>query len=434
MNFSVPSPADVLPDNRILHSVNGTPHRVINGTHDDNRHLKFMFAVGIECSNPISTNGVRVDQLELTGHYTHWKKDLANVIRLGVRYVRYGPPIHKIFLGPDEYDWSFIDKVLAEMQRLGIQPIIDLVHFGLPDFLKDFQNAQWPGLVADYAQAFARRYPWVRFYTPVNEIYVTAVFCGLFGWWNERRMDDAAFVTNLKHCCQASLLIMQAILSERADAIFIFSESTEYVHPASPTMVQRAVFMNERRFLSLDLLFGHDVSAQMYRYLLSAGMTEVEYEWFRKQSTDLRSHCIMGTDYYVTNEHVLKDDGHTIVAGDVYGYYVITKQYFDRYKMPVMHTETNRTGKHAVEWLYKEWMNLLRLREDGVPIIGFTWYGLVDMIDWDSALTKLRGHVNDVGLFTLDRRERKVAKEFKRLIETYSQLPISSSKMLLLTA
>jgi beta-glucosidase/6-phospho-beta-glucosidase/beta-galactosidase len=405
------------------------------GGRDDGRDsLRFMFSVGIECSNPISTDGIRVDELALTGHYEFWKKDFANIRNLGVRYVRYGPPIHKIFLGPGEYDWTFCDMVMEEMKRLDIRPIIDLVHFGLPDWLKDFQNPDWPKHVADYADAFSRRYPWVRFYTPVNEIYVTAVFSGLFGWWNERRMDDTAFVSNIKHCCQASLLIMQAILANRSDAIFVFSESTEYVHPGSPTMVPRAVFMNERRFLSLDLLFGHDVSAQMYRYLLNSGMKEQEYQWFRQQHSELRSHCIMGTDYYITNEHILRDDGHTMAAGDVYGYYVITKQYFDRYKMPVMHTETNRTGKHAIEWMYKEWMNLLRLREDGVPIIGFTWYGLVDMIDWDSALTRLRGHVNNVGLFTLDRRPRKLAKEFKRLVETYSQLPISSSKMLLLTA
>jgi beta-glucosidase/6-phospho-beta-glucosidase/beta-galactosidase len=395
--------------------------------------LKFMFSVGIECSNPISCENQRVDQLELTGHYEHWQQDLALVRELGVRYLRYGPPIHKIFLGPDSYDWSFIDPVMSEMHRLGIRPIIDLVHFGLPDWLINFQNPDWPRQVGDYASAFARRYPWVRYYTPVNEIYVTALFSGLFGWWNERQMHDTAFVRNLKHCCQASVHIMRAVLDTRPDAIFVFSESTEYVHPGDPSMVQRAIFMNERRFLSLDLLFGHDVSATMYRYLLGSEMTEKEYEWFR-QHMDLRSHCIVGTDYYITNEHILKQDGHTMAAGDVYGYYVITKQYYDRYRMPVMHTETNRTAKLAVEWLWKEWMNLLRLREDGVPIIGFTWYGLVDMVDWDSALTRLRGHVTKVGLFNLERRPRKVAKEYKRLVETYAHLPISSSKMLLLTA
>ena len=72
--------------------------------------------------------------------------------------------------------------------------------------------------------------------------------------------------------------------------------------------------MNERRFLSLDLLFGHDVSATMYRYLLNAGMTADEYTWYMAQR-DLRSHCIMGTDYYITNEHVLRTDGRSIGAG-----------------------------------------------------------------------------------------------------------------------
>jgi beta-glucosidase len=407
----------------------------INGNGNGGDNLRFMFSVGIECSNPITTNGVRVDQLRSTGHYEYWKKDFSNVVSLGVKYLRYGPPIHTIYLGPDQYDWTFCDQVMNEMQRQGLRPLIDLVHFGLPDWLGDFQNADWPRYLAAYADAFSRRYPWVKYYTPVNEIYVTAVFSGLFGWWNERQMNDAAFVANLKHCCQASLMAMQAILANRPDALFVFSESTEYVHPGSPNMVEKAIFMNERRFLSLDLLMGHDVSAGMYRYLTSSGMTADEYSWFRQPShANLRAHCVMGTDYYITNEHILKDDGHTMAAGDVYGYYVITKQYFDRYKMPVMHTETNRTGKHAVEWLYKEWMNLLRLREDGVPIVGFTWYGLVDMHDWDSALTRLRGHVCNVGLFTLDRRPRKLAREFKKIVETYSQLPISSSKMLLLTA
>ena len=79
-------------------------------------------------------------------------------------------------------------------------------------------------------------------------------------------------------------------------------------------------------------------------------------------------------------------------------------------------------------------MNLLRLREDGVPIVGFTWFGLVDMKDWDSALTRPLGHVNKVGLFTLARTERKIAREYRTLVESFSHLPISSSKFPILTA
>jgi hypothetical protein len=197
-------------------------------------------------------------------------------------------------------------------------------------------------------------------------------------------------------------------------------------------MVRAAQFLNQRRFLSLDLLFGHDVSATAYTYLTRSGMTPDEYDSFAADSM-LNSHCIMGTDYYVTNEHILRPHGSTVGSGEIYGYYVITRQYFDRYRIPVMHTETNRDHRQATIWLWKQWMNLLRLREDGVPIIGFTWYGLLDMKDWDSALTRARGHVNRVGLYSLDRRPRKVAHEYKRLIQEYADLEIGRTKLPVLT-
>jgi len=401
----------------------------------DVEHLRFMFATGIECSNPISKSGggVRVDQLELTQHYTKWKTDLALVRELGIRYLRYGLPIHKVFLGPGRYDWSFADKVLVQMRELGITPILDLVHFGLPDWLGDFQNPDWPNHLADYAHAVVERYPWLNFFTPVNEMYITAQFSAAFGWWNEQARSDEAFVRNVKHCAIASILVMKAILERKHGAIFVFSESTEYVHPGSPTLVPLATFLNERRFLALDFLFGHDVSARVYRFLKHSGMTTEEYDWFQNHH-ELRSHCIMGTDYYITNEHVLNPDGRTTGSGDIYGYYVITRQYYDRYRVPVMHTETNRVAPHASGWLWKEWVNLLRLRQDGVPIIGFTWYGLIDMVDWDSALTNLRGHVNKVGLFSLDRRPRKVSEQYRQIIEQYTSLQISGTKFPILTS
>jgi beta-glucosidase/6-phospho-beta-glucosidase/beta-galactosidase len=395
--------------------------------------LRFLFAVGIECSAPLVAGGRRVDELQETGHYEQWEKDLALVRGLGVGYVRYGLPIHRIFQGPGRYDWSFADRVLGRIRELGLEPILDLVHFGLPDWLVSFQNPEWPQHVAAYARAVAERYPWIRFYTPVNEIYITAQFSAAFGWWNERLRSDEGFVRNLKHSVQASRLVMSEILEVRPDALFIFSESTEYVHPGSPDMVRAAQFLNERRFLSFDLLFGHDVSARAYTYLMRSGMTPTEYDEFHAGDS-YRSHCIMGTDYYVTNEHVLRRDGRTIGSGEVYGYYVITRQYYDRYRIPVMHTETNRNCQQATMWLWKQWMNLLRLRDDGVPIIGFTWYGLVDMKDWDSALTRPRGHVNRVGLYSLSRRPRKVALEYQRLIQEYGHLEISRTKLPVLTA
>jgi beta-glucosidase/6-phospho-beta-glucosidase/beta-galactosidase len=131
----------------------------------------------------------------------------------------------------------------------------------------------------------------------------------------------------------------------------------------------------------------------------------------------------MGNDYYITNEHMVHDDKTTSPAGEIFGYYVITRQYFSRYRLPVMHTETNlQDSDGAPRWLQKEWANMLRLREDGVPILGFTWYSLNDQVDWDTALREDRGHVNPCGLVDLDRRIRPVGHAYKELIHLWREV------------
>jgi beta-glucosidase/6-phospho-beta-glucosidase/beta-galactosidase len=136
----------------------------------------------------------------------------------------------------------------------------------------------------------------------------------------------------------------------------------------------------------------------------------------------------MGNDYYITNEHLVHQDGSTSGSGEIFGYYVITRQYFERYRLPVMHTETNlHDANKASDWLRKQWANVLRLRQDGVTIVGFTWYSLTDQVDWDSALRNDAGHVNDMGLYDLDRRIRPVGETYRRLIgEWRDTLPTGS--------
>ncbi|MDB5682994.1 MAG: glycoside hydrolase family 1 [Sphingomonas bacterium] len=389
-----------------------------------------MFCTGIENSVPTIDGGrTRIDEMESCGHYARWQEDFALVEEMGLQYLRYGPPIHRTMIGPGRYDWTFADETFAELKRRNIVPIVDLCHFGVPDWIGDFQNPDFPVQFGIYARAFAERFPWVQLYTPVNEMFVCATFSAKFGWWNEQLASDTAFVTALKHIVKANVLAMQAILEVRPDAIFIQSESTEYFHAENPAAIKPAEILNSQRFLSLDLNYGRRVDSEMYEYLMDNGMTRDEYHFFLQHR--LKQHCILGNDYYVTNEHRVHADGSTRASGEVFGYDEITRQYHDRYRLPVMHTETNMAegplGTEAVDWLWKEWANVLRVRNDGVPIVGFTWYSLTDQIDWDSALRVRNGNVNPLGLFDLDRKIRPVGKAYKQLIADWREvLPTQS--------
>jgi beta-glucosidase len=378
---------------------------------------EFMFATGIENSYPTIAGGVRVDEMEKCGHYERWQEDLSLVRELGIRFLRWGPALFKTHLGPGRYDWAWTDEVMAEMQRLEIQPIVDLCHFGVPDWLGNFQNPDFPPHFAEYAAAFAHRFPHVRYYTPVNEIHIASVFSALYGWWNEMLADDRAYVTALKHLCQANVRAMDAIVGSRDDAVFIQSESSEYTHPAHPELIGRARFFNAQRFLPMDFTFGHDVGAAMLTYLTDHGMTRDEYEFFMNRQ--VRHRCVVGNDYYLTNEHLLTGPNAREPAGEIFGYYVITKQYYDRYRLPIMHTETNFSAEHAVQWLWKEWASMIRLRDDGIPIVGFTWYSLTDQMDWDTALREDAHRVNRLGLYDLNRRQRPVGHAYAKIIREW---------------
>ena len=395
----------------------------------------FIFATGIENSNPTIHGGrTRVDEMEKCGHYARWREDFECTQALGINFLRYGPPLYRTHLGPERYDWSFADEAFADLRARGITPIVDLCHFGVPDWIGDFQNPNFPRLFAEYAEAFALRFPWVQLYTPVNEMYVCALFSARYGWWNEQLQDNRGFVTALKHLVRANILAMRAILAVRPDALFIQSESSEYFHAESPAAIKPAEILNEERFLSLDLNYGRRVNSEMYEFLTDHGMTREEYRFFLEN--DVRRHCVMGNDYYVTNEHRVAADGTTQPAGEVFGYCEITRQYYERYRLPVMHTETNTwqgpKGDEAAYWLWKEWANVLRLRNSGVPVVGFTWYSLTDQIDWETALREERGTLNPLGLFDLDRKIRPVGEAYRKLIADWNAvLPTQSLSLTL---
>ena len=389
-----------------------------------------MFATGIENSYPTIQGGkVRVDEMEKCGHYEKWRTDFDCVEDLGIRVLRHGPPLHRTWIGPGRYDWDFADLVFADLLRRDITPIVDLCHFGLPDWLGNFQNPDFPRLFADYARAFAQRFRWVQLYTPVNEMFICATFSAAYGWWNEQLSSDRAFVTALTNLVKANVLAMQAILEVRPDAIFVQSESSEYFHADSPAAIKLAEVSNAKRFLSLDLNYGRRVDSEMYEYLMDNGLTREGYHFFLGNS--LKQHCIMGNDYYITNEHRVFDDGRTVGSGEIFGYSEITWQYYSRYRLPVMHTETNicqgPKGDEAVLWLWKEWANVLRVRNDGIPIVGFTWYSLTDQVDWDTALREPNGNVNALGLYDLDRKIRPVGEAYKKIVREWGDvLPTQS--------
>ena len=301
----------------------------------------FLFATGIENSAPTIQGGrVRRDQMAECGHYDRWREDFALVQEIGCDVAALRPAAAHHAARPGLHDWSFADESFAELRRLGICRSSTLP-FRRARLDRRFPEPGLPASCSPTTPAPSpRRFPWVQLYTPVNEMFITAVFSAQYGWWNEQRHDDRSYVTAIKNIVRANVLAMREILKVRPDAIFIQSESTEHFHPECPRALaacrapQRRALPHARPELRPPRR-QRDVRVPDGQRHDAGGVP------FLPASTACKRHCVMGNDWYVTNEHLMNADGHSRWAGEVFGYDTVTRDYHARYGLPVMHTETN---------------------------------------------------------------------------------------------
>ncbi len=308
----------------------------------------FIVATGFECSAPRIAGGLRRDQLLLTDHWNRFEEDFDIAADLGITHVRYGIPFHVVAHDPAAFDWAWTDRALTALRDRGLEPIADLLHFAVPDDLSGFDDPRLPARFIAYVEAFADRYPWVRWYTPVNEPFITAHFSAGLGWWNERLASPRSFVRALDNATTCAVLAMEAIRGRRSDAMFLQSDACESFRPSHDDSAADAAFRQERGYLGFDLAYGRPITGSMRTWLLASGLTAARLRWFERHGSD--AGCIVGLDYYEMNEHFVNGDG-TQSPAPRRGLAALATAYYDRYGLPMILAETNNVAERAEDWL-----------------------------------------------------------------------------------
>ncbi|MFN2483571.1 MAG: family 1 glycosylhydrolase [Candidatus Limnocylindria bacterium] len=409
-------PRSAVDSDGMMHASHPLPHLVGLGPDTLEPHAGFVVATGIECSAPTIEGGIRQDELRKTGHWDRYAEDFGLIREFGIRYLRYGIPFHVVAQLPRRFDWAWTDRALGALGTAELEPIADLLHFGVTDDLTGMGDPRLIERYARYVEAFVDRYPWVRYYTPVNEPLLTAVFSAGIGWWNERLRDQRALVHTIVNLATCAVLGMEIIRSRRPDAVFIQSEPCEVYIASEPAAQPGVEFLNERRFVEFDLTYGRRPADSVVGWLAKYGVDDDAFDWFAKHGSP--ANCILGHDYYKGNEWVVAPDGsrtRSARASERLGYAALARQYHERYGMPFMVSETNTAGPRATGWLAEIWNDAVALRAEGLPIRGFCWYGFVDHVDWDSGLRRNDGRPNSCGLVDLDRRAHRVGEIYRAL-------------------
>ena len=376
----------------------------------------FAVACGEEGSDPLVLHEgrvVRVDQYRASGHLERLDADLADVAGLGVKVWRYGMPWRLTEPEPGVYDWTLWDRALEACRRHGLDPVIDLCHFGLPDHHGGFCDTTWVDDFARYVDAFLARYPEPRWFTPVNEPGITAMFSSLLGMWNDRLASEDDYFVALGNVALANLEALARIRADR-DGWWIGSEGfgCDLADADDEAGIRAATRARDLQQAVWDLHLGvapRGGAARLIQSRIEALVGVVPPD-----------RIIAGHDIYPVSVtvHGTRAGRPLSIADRVRAYEDEATAWHERYQVPFWVSETSNLGlpvDQGSEWLAALTASLDTLAARGLPVRGICWYSRGDQYDWDTALMSPIGTVTEVGLFDAQRHPRPVAQHYATL-------------------
>lgn len=354
----------------------------------------FTWLLGIEDTCVYPPDGAApLDEHELTEHAHRWREDLAIARELGATAVRYGMNWPLVHTAPGRFDWSVLDLIVPyATEQLGLDLVADLVHYGTPTWLPgSFADPGYPAAIEEFAGALAARYRGrLRAYTPLNEPLTTASFCGLRGVWPPRLNGWAGWTAVAVPLAEGMARATRAIRAADPDALIVHVEAATHVHTTERTQAAHVDLLRHLGWLPTDLTLGLvDQQHPMYRWLLARGASNERLQW-------LVAHPaipdVIGVNYYpdLTPRRVVTVDGAPLQVtynDGTDGLRAVLEAFSVRYGLPLAVTETSIEGDDQARssWLYASAAAVQALRECGTDIRGYTWWPLMDFVDWSYA-------------------------------------------------
>ena len=367
---------------------------------------------GVECTvNRVGD--AYFSQIERSAHATRLD-DLDRFAALGIRALRY--PVLWERVAPDglaHADWTWSDERLERLRALHVRPIVGLVHHGSGPRDTSLVDPGFPEKLAAYAEAVARRYPWVEDYTPVNEPLTTARFSGLYGLWYPHGRDEVTFKTALFNQCRGIVLAMRAIERVNPKARLIQTDDLGKTY-STPRLAYQARFNNALRWLAWDLLCGRvDERHFLWRWLVRyCRATPAEILWFVENQGPPD---VIGVNHYVTSDRFLDHrierypahyhggnrrhryadvEAARVLAEPTGGVAPLIEEAWARYRLPLAITEAHIDARREdqLRWLAETWAGAQKARAAGIDIQAVTVWGLLGSYDWNCLLTESRGY------------------------------------------
>jgi beta-glucosidase/6-phospho-beta-glucosidase/beta-galactosidase len=335
-----------------------------NSTCPDVSLFRSFFMGGFECSTFYRRNGTRLDLVAATKHDLFCAQDYARLKGQGMLVAREGIRWHLIERTPGQYGFSSALPMARNAEKLGIQILWDLCHYGWPDNLDIFSSEfvrRFERLAAAFARLVRDEMAGPHFFAPINEI-------SFFSWAGAETAKIGPYGRHrgFELKCQlvrAAIAAMEAVWTQLPHARFLHVDPVVHVvaNPQKPHLDATAEAYRRSQYQAWDMLAG--------RICPELGGNEKYLD-------------IVGVNYYPHNQWEYK--GKMIPTTDprYRPFNDILKEVHERYRRPMLIAETGTEARARGGWLRYVGEQARLAMADGVPLHGICLYPILNHPGW----------------------------------------------------
>ncbi|MFP7159398.1 family 1 glycosylhydrolase [Priestia aryabhattai] len=397
-------------------------------------------------------------------HYHRFKEDIALFAEMGFKCYRMSIAWSRIFPNgdeeiPNEKGLEHYDEVFDTCHQYGIEPVVTISHFETPLGLQKYgswTNRSVVNFYVHYCQTLFNRYRGkVKYWLTFNEINVMSTKPWMAGGVDSN--DEQTRMTAAYHQFLASAKVVQIAHEIDPDNLVGMMYNGHVAYPAScdPKDIQTTTdFMHQMLFYSDVQCRGYYPNYKLKEFerkgivlpiqdgdleeLMKGKVDFLSFSYYAThvvgQKTNLKFDGLNGVKTGYKNPYLSASEwGWTI---DPMGLRYLLNLLYDRYQIPLMIVENGlgaidkveEDGRvhdsYRIEYLRKHLKEMKKAIDiDGVPVMGYTMWGPIDIIAASTGEMKKRYgfiyvDVDDNGNGSFKRIKKDSFYWYKKVIET----------------
>ena len=405
--------------------------------------------------------------------YYHYKEDIALMAEMGFKCYRMSIAWTRIYPNgddeqPNEDGLKFYDKVFQELKKYNIEPIVTLSHYEMPlNLVKKYGSWRSRKLIDffyNFSKTVLTRYKnYVRYWITFNEInaieFMPYFPAGLLIEEDENRHQVIYQAAHHMLVASAKVVKLAHDINPKNKVGCMTLFGVNYPRTCHPNDVLKAEMANQD-FLGIPdvQVFGYYSDYQLKQYQnknVHLDITDEDLEILKNGTVDFVSFS-----YYMSMVQGEKREGENFAQGNMvaglenpylesneWGWQIdpvglrITLNYlYQKYRKPLFIVENGLGSEdiltsdgtvhddYRIDYLRKHIQEMIKaVDEDGVPLLGYTMWGCIDLVSAGSGEMKKRyGFVyvdkDDYGNGTYKRFRKDSFYWYKKVIESNGEI------------